>query len=223
MSQRTALFLAGLSHQWFGIVVLLVFALGLASFFVGRERARAAAGGARLQVWTAGRIVVNALLAFSIATFAVAFFHVGCATLVSNASHCHSNEKQLALALFTYAQDYNEHFPPSNRWSEAIVPYLNGTSDTYKCPAAETPASYGMNSLNGGIGEEKINDPAATVLLFEADAAKRSFAGGPRDVAKNRHSGGSNVAFADGHVKNVFGEGFYRLVWPPTATPGSSH
>lgn len=72
---------------------------------------------------------------------------------------CASNLKQIALATFVYAFDYNEHLPPpathwSNPWSRIIYEYLN-SYPAYLCPSdagtrnlatGSHARSYGCNS-----------------------------------------------------------------------------
>ena len=58
------------------------------------------------------------------------------------------------------------------------------------------------------------------VLLFDADAPIRSFAGGAKDVAYGRHYGLPNLAFADGHAKSANVIFQKTLNWVPTEATG---
>jgi prepilin-type processing-associated H-X9-DG protein len=152
--------------------------------------------------------------------------HLGCAALKANSVQCQSNLKQLAIATMMYSQDNDERMPPSASWAEAIAPRvpaawrsaMDSSADPFHCPAAESPASYGMNAALGGISESCIDAPAETVLLFDADAPRRSFAGGDAVVAWTRHAGGPNIAFAEGHVRFANPYLRARLRWSPGAT-----
>jgi prepilin-type processing-associated H-X9-DG protein len=116
-----------------------------------------------------------------------------------------------------YQNDSDERFPQAARWSDLITRYVAKPErlgdDWFRCPAAETRGSYGFNASLDGARMSRIEAPASTVLLFEADALTRSFAGGPRDVARKRHVGGSNYGFADGHAKRVNAAGMSTPNW----------
>jgi len=153
----------------------------------------------------------------------IAFLHPGCAALVANKTQCMSNVKRLGLAVLAYAQDFDEHFPVSARWSESVAPYMDSHTpskapvdkDVLRRPSAESPWAYGMNSALSGISMSKIQTMAGTVLLFDADAPIRSFAGGAKDLDISRHMGAPNVAFSDGHVKNANEYVRKKLLWLP--------
>ncbi len=168
-------------------------------------------------------MVSLSLFIASVAVFGLAFIHFGCAAIVAHSAQCMSNIKALAMGESMYSQDYDDRFPPSTCWSEVISTRVKRAAashsvadgDPFRCPAAETPASYGMNALLSGIDLSRIDAPANTVLFFDADAPTRSFAGGAREVARSRHSDRPNVAFVDGHAKGVNAFGFEELNWSP--------
>ena len=68
-------------------------------------------------------------------------------------SSCLSNVKQLALAVMSYTQDYDEMLPASYKynspgatyWSETILPYIKN-SQIFKCPSLSIPESYWNSS-----------------------------------------------------------------------------
>jgi prepilin-type processing-associated H-X9-DG protein len=231
MSERTALFLASLSHQWFGLALLLPVVFGAGSFAAGRLRKHARARRRnRIQVIAAiAQIVSAALFGVSLVLFATALMHLGCAALKAQGVQCQSNLKQVSLALLMYSEDNGDRMPPSADWAEAIAPRLpeaakstlSTGSNPFGCPAAESPASYGMNGALGGLPSSRIVAPADTVLLFDADAPRRSFAGGPGDIASTRHGGAPNVAFADGHVKFANAYVRARLNMAPAGIPAA--
>lgn len=92
-------------------------------------------------------------------------------------TNCASNEKQQALGLMQYAQDYDERLPISsyrNRdadnnvigfWFEMIEPYVKNTQ-IFRCPSANRtpggapPRAYSSNYALPGIG-----DTAAKVVM----------------------------------------------------------
>ena len=107
----------------------------------------------------------------------------------------------------------------------SIYPYVTN-SRVYTCPddteGIESGLSYSVNrcmsgddvlpGLAGGRKLSKISTPSATMLLAE-EAANGPVATASTDDGyfsfpypnffSTRHSGGSNIAFADGHVKMV--------------------
>ena len=88
------------------------------------------------------------------------------------------NLKQIGLALTQYAQDYDEHFPPTEGLNEALYPYLK-TRDVFQVGSHRF--TY---QLPGGASLAKIESPAETIQ-------------GTMDLPCARV-----VLFADGHVKS---------------------
>ena len=229
MTERTALFLASLSHRWFLLVLLLPVLCGAAAYYVGGWWTRANMPAQRFSF--ALRVLSYAPFLLSCAVFIVAFFHVGCASLSAHSSQCLSNIKQLSIGALMYAQDNDERLPASASWASAIepkpretaTPYSYAGIDPFRCPAAESPASYGMNVFMGGKAFFEMEAPSNTVLLFDADAPIRSFAGRAESVARTRHNGAPNMAFADGHAKWVNAFTFKKLIWTPTQEAKPKH
>lgn len=176
----------------------------------------------------------------------------------ARAASCASNEKQLALGVLQYCQDYDESCPmycgPWNSafgpWDYQIFPYVHSAA-VFKCPddasspndngnmKFQAPAiapypsgsvrSYAINAdffnwpnlaqPGDGSGPEKspynsslasIPAPSTTILLgerFEDKCNEMGIYWCQEDYAygSEKHNGGSNFAFADGHVK------FYHL------------
>ncbi len=180
---------------------------------------------------------------------------------------CQSNEKQLALGLLQYTQDYDEHLMPFRNfgtlWNSEVQPYIK-SYQIMRCPSAPhltDPAlltsvwgtTYALPGLDGGANYRgsiynsfgkhtaSIDEPSRTWLIVESRSEYLPsyqnngvgfpyvhFAGGvpaggrPEDEAywsatgnfnHTVHFDGSNVAFADGHVKWIkSGEG-NRWIW----------
>ena len=229
MTERTALFVASLSHRWFLPVLLSPVLCGVAAYYVGGWWTRANMPARRFSFVL--RVVSYTPFLLSCAVFLVAFFHVGCASLSAHSSQCLSNIKQLSTGMMMYAQDYDERLPASSTWAEAIDTKMREAAasnssagkDPFRCPAAESPASYGMNVFMGGRAFSEMEAPSNTVLLFDADAPIRSFAGKAENVARNRHNGAPNMAFADGHAKWVNAFTFKQLIWTPTQEAKPKH
>ncbi len=225
MNQQTALFLANLSHRWLLLVLALPIMLTIAMLTAGafQRIARTRANMIWLRTATVFRILFTTFLILSLPVLFISVIHLGCAALKAHDIQCLSNIKQLSVGELLYAQDYDDHFNLAKNWSEAITPdgansekYLKHTAiNPFRCPAAESPASYGMNAALSSIVMEKINDSSDTVLLFDADAPIRSFAGGDVVVAWKRHRGMPNISFADGHARST--NSYHRkwIVWSP--------
>lgn len=166
---------------------------------------------------------------------------------------CMSNEKQLALALTQYTQDYDEKLPETNDsiglcWNAVVDPYVK-TRNIFRCPDAPEAKgnaliighpyyttyalpgddSYGTRTCicdDKGLSLSAIKEPSRTWMVVESGYGQAGtgslydtygygmnrvdFAGGVAAGAgpetygyfhPAQHLDGSNVAFADGHVK----------------------
>ncbi len=131
---------------------------------------------------------------------------------------CLSNIKNLALSQMIYASDWEEHFPPAQRWPECIFEYLN-EEKVFLCPGdnrnakhqfAGVETSYTMNALCGGLRLDSFEKPGDTVLLFDGT---KLF--GSHGAAAFRHHEGLNVALADGHARWCSRNDFLRLRLEP--------
>ena len=125
---------------------------------------------------------------------------------------CQSNLKQVMLGILQYAQDYNENYPPARKWIDEIFPYVRN-EQIFRCPALPAGDNYGyaLNQNLGALNLAKMDNIAQTVAIYETDSLVRNEFGAGEERAY-RHLGGSNLAFADGHVK-WYAKG--------TETPGS--
>ncbi|HAZ64218.1 MAG TPA: hypothetical protein DCZ72_11505 [Armatimonadetes bacterium] len=161
---------------------------------------------------------------------------------------CSSNEKQLALAMLQYAQDYDELLPrgwtaatadaPSRDWSNDVDPYIK-SKEVWKCPSANQLAkAYGYSfwlATSTGRPLAQIDMPARTCLFNEIPVnVDRSMPWGSNNPGEERfypaprHTEGMNMGFADGHIKwlrkddrGLYASGPWNLVgtwWQPTET-----
>ena len=100
-------------------------------------------------------------------------------------SECQSHMRQLSLAAMMFGQDHNDRFPDMSTPASIerdLMPYAH-SKNTFTCPAGHV---YYGNPAMSGKSMSQINSPATEVLFYESD---------------NAHLEGSNVAYADGHIK----------------------
>ena len=114
-----------------------------------------------------------------------------------------SNLKQMALGILQYAQDNNEAMPDASKWVDEILPYVK-TLSVFHDPSA--PAGkvwgYAYNRTLNRRSLSALDAPASTVLLFESTAGVKNASDTGQSVPRpGRHLGGTDYAFADGHVK----------------------
>ncbi len=222
MSHHTAQLMAAFSHGGNLYVLPVIAALGFAAWRLGRAKAqlKAQGGVSALHPVPVAHRATSTLTVILAIGFLYSAFHPGCAVLKAHSAICLSNVKRLSGGVLQYSQDYDEKLPPAGRWEDAAMKRLpeptyadDAARDPRVCPAATTPASYGMNSALAGVELGAVEAPAGTVLLFEADATAGQFVGGIGDVAARRHEGMSFLGFADGHAKGVRASGLRELGW----------
>ena len=93
---------------------------------------------------------------------------------------CQSNEKQLALGILMYAQDYDEMIPPTAAyaadgvtvilWPDMINAYVNN-KQLRLCPSdsADKSNSYGLNELNF-VDETDTLQPTLSLAAFQSSS-----------------------------------------------------
>ncbi len=102
---------------------------------------------------------------------------------------CQSNLKQIALAGFMYAQDYDELYVPgymantglaASRWRDLLVPYMKNTGITI-CPSGVAQygtSSYGINSQSmSGVAMAVVAKPAETIWFADGKRINRAGTG----------------------------------------------
>lgn len=145
-------------------------------------------------------------------------------------SSCQSNLKQMTMAMLQYVQDWDEQFPfgymerpsgmtyPVVYWYVNLQTYIKNTS-LQVCPADKySTIGYGWNYphmpyrtiySHAISGMYDIKYPAQSMWTCDSNGYTwiycptdygTTFSDGQCRVA-DRHNGGANVAFLDGHVK----------------------
>jgi prepilin-type processing-associated H-X9-DG protein len=113
---------------------------------------------------------------------------------------CQSNLKQLATGFSMYQQDYDGRFPPCAVWSGILQPYTKDEA-LLRCPKDPKRWSYALNSNLDRALMSDIRNPERVALLFDSALHTPSACGLAKDADFNRHNGGANWAFVDGHVR----------------------
>ncbi len=165
--------------------------------------------------------LVEALVVIAILIFlAVIFFPPGTFRSHENArrSSCQSNLKQLALAFLQYQQDADSKLPlvarkDSRGWAEDVQPYLKNWQ-IFQCPSGasgtQQTSDYFYNARLNGAKLDSLDAIAATINCGDGpDGAPLSshLSALPPAALTNsnsfaqRHLGGANYGFVDGHVK----------------------
>lgn len=126
----------------------------------------------------------------------------GCAREKARSANCLSNMKQLSLAAFLYAEDHHDRLPDANRWVTELLPYTRNNRLLFKCGKDESKAasSYGMNTALSGMKLGDVTQPSETILFYETAHPGINPHGGIKDII-NRHNGGSDFGYCDGHAK----------------------
>ena len=121
---------------------------------------------------------------------------------------CQTNLRQQALALMQYRAEHNYQMPPARKWMDELRPYLKN-EDALRCPSlavagvgnAEAKVyGYAFNQNLNALKLGALANPTTAAAIYETDDLTRNAYGGGEERAY-RHLGGSNIAFADGHVQ----------------------
>ncbi len=144
-------------------------------------------------------LAVLALLAPVVALTWLLFPAFRSARIVARQRLCMDHLKSLSIAMFTYAQDWDEGYPPAQSWCDSIRPYVRSLED-YRCPAARhLRCGYAMNAQLDKFKQSDLAELSKTVMLFDATGGWNL--SGAKELIARRHSGGANFAFGDGHVQ----------------------
>jgi len=105
---------------------------------------------------------------------------------------CAANLESIAASTLRYARDHDGRLPDGTDWDRQLEGYILNRR-VLRCPSDRTdaPTSYGMNPALYGASDQDIEQPALTVLYHD----------GRDGVVVQRHNGGANYVFADGHCQ----------------------
>lgn len=138
---------------------------------------------------------------------------------------CLSNQKQIGIAVMQYLQDHDERYMHDHhRWADAVQPYIKN-QQVFRCPSLQeettdfTPALDSLEdrpasdySLNGlfahGTAQARFQNSAEQIMMGERRKGVQRIDYHLDDVdevkehlEEDRHLGGANYLFADGHAK----------------------
>lgn len=128
-----------------------------------------------------------------------------CACSRAQTVQCLSNTKQQAVAMATYAADWDYLFPNRDHWMDRITPLIK-QKDALRDPEVEIANMYGyaFDSRLSSASAFKQPDPAKAPLLYDSinlgKNASDPFTSLP---VKGRHKGRNNIAYADGHARST--------------------
>ena len=209
----TASLVLGILGLFYGFTALFGLVLGIIALIMIRKSQGRLRGFGRA---LAGTIVSTAWILF----FIMLTMALGAAMQLAMNINCTNNEKQLALAVITYADDHTNQLPHAATWCDDIKT-LAGSEKVFQCPAANSEAKgercdYAFNVKLDGLDRDKVHPD--TVMIFDSDGGWNA-SGGREAVAITRHGSGSlrfvNVAFADGSVRRVPESELATLRWEP--------
>ena len=151
--------------------------------------------------WGLGIFVFNALFSFGLIALAVIFPVFGSSSLEkARQESCLANEKQIVLAMAMYCQDFDEHYPMSSNWQDAIIPYIKN-DQILLCPSG---GGYEYNKNLSLFPFDKIRQPSTTGALYEVDASGQE---------TYPHKSGMNAGFTDGHCKWCTKDQVKQIIW----------
>ncbi|MFH0797533.1 MAG: prepilin-type N-terminal cleavage/methylation domain-containing protein [Candidatus Omnitrophota bacterium] len=129
---------------------------------------------------------------------------------------CLNNLRQLGLAIQMYTQDNYENLPSEIGWIDEVSKYVYEKEEIYSCPSEKNKrgaTDYGYNAkaanrkLSGSnhVGIFPLifdrNPGADPVLAADPDPGSPNYyANFYYDFCSNRHYGGTNFLFLDGHA-----------------------
>jgi len=132
----------------------------------------------------------------------------------ARATSCMSNQKQLALGILMYTQDYDEKLPGKPRWMNDIEPYIRSASSSpgspYTFPPEHCPTAsmrddsiygYAFDSALDRKEMSSFNSPQSTLMTFDStNLAKNASDAGDSMPSPGRHRQRNIASYLDGHV-----------------------
>ena len=130
----------------------------------------------------------------------------------SEASTCISNLRSLGTAMEIYMTDFDDRFPPGDRWEDLLSKYLGANNESLNCPLAQTRYGYAMNRNMALMPADKIEDPESIILLFEVESSIPNPCGASESEVF-RHNETCNVFLVTGLARRTTKAGMLKLKW----------
>jgi prepilin-type processing-associated H-X9-DG protein len=131
----------------------------------------------------------------------------------ARAASCLSNQKQMALGVLMYTQDYDEKLPGSGHWMNDIESYLRGGGSETSAspfPVEHCPtASMRNDSIFGYAYDSRLNhkemssiaSPRSTDMTYDSSSLAKNASDPFTSLpAPGRHEGRNMGSFLDGHA-----------------------
>jgi len=160
------------------------------------------------------KIVFAAMLAFI--AYAVGRT-VWSADVAAKSGDCMNNMKEISEAVFLYSQDWDQCFPPADKWEHVTSKFIakGKIGEVFRCPSSSSSYGYAMNRNLGCFifTRSPLSQPSEIILLFESDASVLDAFGDAQQLATNRHLDRPNFVFADGHAFAAPGKAITDFQW----------
>ena len=182
------------------ITAPLAIILGIISIFkINRSEGRLKGRGLAIGETAVGAAMLSVLV-------------FGCIYIIMMVRHvvCGMNLKGLGVAMWTYANDYDNRYPTPDRWCDLLIQHDYTTEKQFKCPCCKGPCSYAMNP------NCEPNSPPDTVLLFESQPGWNQFGGPEILTVKHFWPKCCNILLNNGRLVFVETEHIAQLKWKPS-------
>lgn len=121
---------------------------------------------------------------------------------VESRNICAGNLKALSVALRQYSEDYDNHYPPLNRWTTALNAFVTKPT-AFHCPAAgKNTFGYAINGKISKLSTYQM--PLApkipsTIVFYESTRLQPNISGTGADFAF-RHEKAAQALLSDGSI-----------------------
>lgn len=115
------------------------------------------------------------------------------------------NIHTLATAMAAYTNDHDDVYPPTNRWMDALAPYVPD-QNAFISPAIANRADeygYAFNSILAGINTHEVMNPDTTVMLFDSTFLQRNATATTFSLPDPpRYDVSNTIAYASGRIQD---------------------
>lgn len=115
------------------------------------------------------------------------------------------NMRVLANAMLAYTSDHDDIYPPTDRWMDALTPYVPNAS-AFVSPAAGNGVDrfgYAFNQALAGTSFSELQDPYNVIMIFDSTSVARNSTATVGTLPSPPRYGVSNtIAYANGRVQD---------------------